>query len=116
MIKCPVCGQYEFERKDDFDVCEVCEWENDGVQLSDPDYEGGANYVSLNQYLKQWNNRICPCCYQHHFEYDNNFETCPVCKWQDDGVQRDDPDYPGGANKLSLNQFRAQWQMNQESN
>jgi len=54
MIKCPVCGQYEFERDDDFDVCEVCEWENDGVQLSDPDYEGGANYVSLNQYRTQW--------------------------------------------------------------
>jgi len=27
----------------------VCFWEDDDVQLRDPDYEGGANEVSLNQ-------------------------------------------------------------------
>ena len=52
---------------------------------------------------------MCPCCGQHEFKFDNAFLVCPVCKWMDDGVQRDDPDYTGGANKLSLNQFRQQW-------
>jgi len=60
-------------------------------------------------------NTICPCCRQHHFEYEDFYEICPVCKWQDDGVQRDEPDLQGGANKLSLNQFRAQWQESQKS-
>jgi hypothetical protein len=54
MIKCPVCGQYSFERKNNFEVCEVCGWENDGVQLSNPDYDGGANELSLNQFRDKW--------------------------------------------------------------
>lgn len=53
-IKCPVCGQYEFEEKDDFDICDVCGWENDGLQYDQPDYWGGANDMSLNQYKAAW--------------------------------------------------------------
>ncbi len=48
-IKCPVCGKYEFEEYDDFDICEVCGWENDAYQEENPDYMGGANTMSLNQ-------------------------------------------------------------------
>ena len=54
MIKCPVCGKYEFEQDSDFDVCEICGWENDGVQLDDPDYAGGANWVSLNRAIENY--------------------------------------------------------------
>jgi hypothetical protein len=36
----------------------------------------------------------------------NTFDICPVCYWQDDGVQLDDPTYAGGANQLSLEQAR----------
>jgi hypothetical protein len=53
-IKCPCCGKFEFERFNDFDVCEVCGWENDGVQYDDPDYDGGANDLSLNQFREKW--------------------------------------------------------------
>jgi hypothetical protein len=34
------------------------------------------------------------------------FFICPVCRWEDDNIQFHDPDYEGGANKLSLNQAR----------
>ena len=54
MIKCPVCSRYEFEADNDFDVCDVCGWENDGVQFDDPDYRGGANRVSLNEARVKW--------------------------------------------------------------
>jgi hypothetical protein len=54
MIKCPVCGESEFEKRSDYDVCEVCGWENDGLQMSKPDYGGGANGLSLNQYKAEW--------------------------------------------------------------
>ena len=30
-----------------FEICPVCFWEDDEVQFRDPDYEGGANSVSL---------------------------------------------------------------------
>lgn len=49
MIKCPVCGKYQFVEENDFDICPVCGWENDGVQMEDPDYSGGANEMSLNE-------------------------------------------------------------------
>ena len=54
MIKCPVCSQYEFEHDNDFDVCDVCDWENDGVQLDDPSFRGGANKESLNEARASW--------------------------------------------------------------
>lgn len=44
--KCPVCGKtylYEYE------ICPVCGWENDPIQMDKPDLEGGANRMSLNQ-------------------------------------------------------------------
>jgi len=51
-IKCPVCGQYEFE--EDFDLCPICEWQHDRVQEGEPDFWGGANDLSLNDYKVEW--------------------------------------------------------------
>lgn len=45
-IKCPCFGQTDV---DEFDICDVCGWENDLIQLDDPDYSGGANQMSLNE-------------------------------------------------------------------
>ena len=49
--QCPCCGYYTLDERPDntFQICPVCFWEDDGVQLNDPDYEGGANEMSLNQ-------------------------------------------------------------------
>lgn len=50
----------------------------------------------------------CPCC--GHMTLSENppgtFEVCPVCLWEDDNVQFDDPEYIGGANIVSLNTAR----------
>jgi hypothetical protein len=54
MIKCPVCNNCYFEEDNDFDVCDICGWENDGIQLDDPNYRGGANPMSLNEYRRDW--------------------------------------------------------------
>lgn len=54
MVKCPVCGKHDFKEDNNFDICPVCGWENDGVQLDDPDFEGGANDMSLNQAKKAY--------------------------------------------------------------
>ncbi|WAC40354.1 CPCC family cysteine-rich protein [Pedobacter sp. SL55] len=32
-----------------YDICQVCFWEDDPDQLDNPNYEGGANRVSLRQ-------------------------------------------------------------------
>jgi Cysteine-rich CPCC len=47
---CPCCGSLTLEGDEgDYDICPVCFWEDDPVQLRDPNYEGGANAVSLEQ-------------------------------------------------------------------
>jgi hypothetical protein len=50
----------------------------------------------------------CPCCgfYTLSQEPPCSYEICPVCFWEGDGVQFDDPDYAGGANRVSLNEAR----------
>ena len=53
---CPCCGHKTFSRLPNgtYDLCEVCFWEDDGVQLENPDYEGGANKMSLRQSQKNY--------------------------------------------------------------
>lgn len=50
----------------------------------------------------------CPCCKYSTLDEKppGTFEICPVCYWEDDNVQYDDPDYEGGANDVSLNKAR----------
>ena len=50
-ILCPVCGKFHVE---EYDICEICNWENDPIQLRKPDFEGGANKMSLNQAKKAY--------------------------------------------------------------
>ena len=52
-IKCPVCGKFFFEEEDDFDICDVCYWENDAYQIRHPD-RSGANRMSLNEARKAY--------------------------------------------------------------
>ena len=53
-MKCPVCGKYEFEEKNDHDICPYCDWENDNYEYRYPDSSGGANGISLNQARKNY--------------------------------------------------------------
>lgn len=50
----------------------------------------------------------CPCCgFLTRSESDyGTYEICPVCSWEDDDVQFNDPSYKGGANKESLIEAR----------
>lgn len=50
----------------------------------------------------------CPCCrYPTLSEQPpGTYGVCPVCDWEDDGVQFREPDYEGGANRVSLIEAR----------
>lgn len=54
---CPCCGSRVITTLGAYEICNVCGWEDDPVQSADPDYAGGANELSLNQYKKEWLNR-----------------------------------------------------------
>lgn len=45
---CPCCGHVVFEQEPGSDeICPVCFWQDDIVQLRRPDFRGGANKPSL---------------------------------------------------------------------
>lgn len=109
---CPVCGQFQFGEDDNFEICEICGWEDDSLQRDEPDFAGGANKMSLNQARQAWKEKQrikCPVCGQYEFERDNSLEICEVCGWQNDGDQLYDPNEERGANQMSLNQARKAW-------
>jgi len=46
----------------------------------------------------------CPCCGYKTFDIEQygSYDICPVCYWEDDLIQFEDPTYEGGANRVSL--------------
>ncbi|MFV0456880.1 MAG: CPCC family cysteine-rich protein [Pseudomonas sp.] len=51
----------------------------------------------------------CQCCGSLTISEYGKYEICPICNWEDDPVQSENPDYSGGANALSLSQARENW-------
>lgn len=50
--KCKICGLGNIEGE--YSICMFCGWEDDDIQNEQPDYMGGANHMSFNQYKKFW--------------------------------------------------------------
>ena len=51
---CPVCGKHEFSCGGSYEICPVCDWQNDGYQEEYPDADGCANRSSLNQFREAY--------------------------------------------------------------
>lgn len=62
------------------------------------------------------NDKICPCCGKYEFEEPDGYELCPICWWGDDLVQRRNPDYIGGYNRISLNMAKEAYSRGQRVN
>jgi len=52
--KCPCCGEKTLKQKGMYEICDICEWEDDPWQADHPDSDLGANTKSLNDYREQW--------------------------------------------------------------
>ncbi len=53
---CQCCGYMTLDEEPPgtYFICPICFWEDDNVQFDDPDYEGGANLISLRQAQKNF--------------------------------------------------------------
>jgi hypothetical protein len=53
-LACPGCGfrTIESDGYGSYDICSVCGWEDDAVQLANPCSEGGANRESLHEHQR----------------------------------------------------------------
>lgn len=46
---------------------------------------------------------LCPCCGNLTLDdRPGTFEICPVCYWEDDIIQKNNPEYENGSNEISL--------------
>ena len=55
----------------------------------------------------------CPVCGKYTFKNGpGSYEICPICGWEDDKSQYHDPTLSGGANKLSLKEYKEQYEKN----
>lgn len=52
--KCACCGEESLPANSEFEICPVCGWEDDDIQNSDPQFEGGANDMCLEQARKAY--------------------------------------------------------------
>lgn len=56
MKTCPCCGHQVFKEYGHFELCPICFWEDDDIQMADPWYQGGANspclYDAQKNYIK----------------------------------------------------------------
>lgn len=46
---CPCCGSDSVDGEGEYEICSRCQWEDDPFQAANPDRDGGANQMSLNQ-------------------------------------------------------------------
>lgn len=56
---CPCCGSLTLGEQPPgtFEICPMCDWEDDYAQFIDLDLRGGANTMSLNQARKEFMER-----------------------------------------------------------
>jgi cold shock CspA family protein len=53
---CPVCGAAVEGDAGEYEICAMCSWEDDPIQLNDPSFAGGANQQSLDAARLAWKN------------------------------------------------------------
>ncbi len=55
----------------------------------------------------------CPCCgfYTFSEKPPGTYMICPVCYWEDDQLQFEDPFFEGGANSVSLEQAKKNFKL-----
>ena len=51
---------------------------------------------------------VCVCCGYYTLESEDplSYDICPVCFWEQDPIQQNNPNFTGGANTVSLNQAK----------
>jgi hypothetical protein len=75
---CPACGFEVFdEPPGSYDLCPICNWEDDGVQLRFPAMYGGANSESLFEYQRKVLTRF-PTHIKSSGEYDRAIDWRPL--------------------------------------
>lgn len=144
-MSCPVCGKTYFpslpKNKKEYEIqmeyylkgctfCFHCGWIYELEQVENLDTYIGFNGITLNEYRKQYQEKIkekpdydyfednlpeptpyiCPVCGKYEFADHGYCEICSYCGWEDDEFQEENPDDPRGANEISLNDYKKRYE------
>ena len=52
----------------------------------------------------------CPVCGEYEFEEFGSYDICPICGWEDDPQEGNVKDCRGGANHMTVEEYRERWQ------
>lgn len=77
-----------------------------------------AKPIDIDKVIKTLSNVFvfkCPVCGKYTFQSGpGSYEICPVCGWEDDKAQYKNPNLKGGANRLSLKEYKKQYEKNHQ--
>jgi hypothetical protein len=48
-FQCPCCDYFTLPARGEYDICPVCFWEDDGIDLDRPDMHSGPNHMTLRE-------------------------------------------------------------------
>lgn len=98
----------ELDEYENGDVrCSHCGWIYDLGQTENPISHEGHNPMSLSEYREHYKSKIaenpnydwfeenkpaptphkCPVCGEYEFEDEDSHDICPICGWEDDGME-----------------------------
>lgn len=85
LLKCRCCGDFTIEEYDNEEICSTCWWHDEILQWKDPDYIGGPNGASLNDYRKKWiESQTVRGVFIHHYK---TREIFPLkIKWTEEQI------------------------------
>jgi hypothetical protein len=47
--QCPCCDYFTLERRSEYDICPICFWEDNGIDLDELDSHSGPNHMTLRE-------------------------------------------------------------------
>ena len=47
--QCPCCDYFSLHTRGEYDICKVCFWEDDGIDVDEPDEYSGPNHMTLRE-------------------------------------------------------------------
>ena len=48
-LQCPCCDYFSLEKRGGYDICPICFWEDDGMDLNTIDNHSGPNHMTLRE-------------------------------------------------------------------
>ena len=150
-MNCPICGEMYFSSPNKFhkDIyeeelkeylngevqCRHCGWIYDLDQFENPDSHEGFNKLSLNEYKKEFEEKIrlnpsydfleenkgdpephmCPVCGEFEYADILSCDICPICGWEDTGYE-EFPDEKPSEYSMSFNESLQQFKEKRKNN